>query len=333
MLQRATDTLAFLASDPAAKVRLGVTDHAVIHRQGSASLRYFAPAEAKHAPVFISMPLINTWTIWDLRPGRSLVAKLLAGGVPVYLLDWGRFGPEDRDRPMAHYVDGVLGRAFDRARRHAASQHGAEALDAIGYCVGGTFLALHLARHASARRAAFVCTPIDFHASGRLALWAKPDTFPLDAIVDGYGNFPATQMRDAFTWLRPQGTPRKFFSVWERIDQPEFLDTWAAIEKWNTDAVDFPGECYREYIRRCYFDNATMTGGWSMGGAKVDLAAAKMPAHVIAAADDHIVPPVSAHALAQVWGGPVTGETIKGGHVAVSVAEALPTALLRWIAS
>jgi hypothetical protein len=23
-----------------------------------------------------------------------------------------------------------------------------------------------------------VCTPIDFHASGRLALWANPATFP-----------------------------------------------------------------------------------------------------------------------------------------------------------
>jgi polyhydroxyalkanoate synthase len=334
MLQRTVDTLRFLASDPVAKVRIGATDHAVIHRQGPAALRYFAPAEAKHTPVFVSMPLINTWTIWDLLPGRSVIGKLVAAGVPVYVLDWGRPGPEDRDRPMSHYVDDVLGRAFDRARRHAAAQHGAQALDAVGYCVGGTFLALHLARHPeAARRVAFVCTPIDFHASGRLARWANPATFPLDAIVDGYGNFPATKMRDSFAWLRPAGTTRKVFSVWERIDQPAFLETWAAIEQWNGDSVDFPGACYREYIRRCYFENAPMTGGWAMAGRPTDLAQAKLPAHVIAAADDHIVPPDAANALARVWGGPVTTQTIRGGHVAISVVDALPDALLAWLAA
>jgi polyhydroxyalkanoate synthase len=207
-----------------------------------------------------------------------------------------------------------------------------ESMAAIGYCVGGTFLAAHLAlRPERVSRVCFLATPIDFHASGRLATWATPATFPLDAIVDGLGNFPKELMRTSFQWLKPQGMTSKWASLWERIDQDGFPELWAALEKWNEDGVDFPGEAYREYVGRCYFDNALVKGGWTLAGTPVDLHRATMPALVLACSDDHIVPPPAAHALRDVWGGPVETETIKGGHVGVCVGGALPKRLIRWL--
>lgn len=330
MLQRTMATVKFLATSPVAASRVGTTPHEVIHRDGPAALRYFAPAEAKFAPVVISMPLINTWYIWDLRPDVSLIVKLRDAGVPVYVIDWGKPGPEAQDRPLSHYIDTVLGRMFDRARRHA----GTDVIDAIGYCVGGTFLAAHLARHPEqVRRVAFVATPIDFHSSGRLAVWAAKDEFPVDAVIDGLGNFPGELMRASFQWMKPMGLTRKYFSLWERNEDPAFRDLWAAMERWSNDAVDFPGEAYREYVTRCYFDNALIRGGWTMGSAPVDLKRATMPALVIAASEDHIATPASAFGLKDVWGGAVTTSTIRGGHVGISVGKALPAALLAWIAS
>jgi polyhydroxyalkanoate synthase len=332
MLQRTLDTAQFLARDPVARVRTGATPHAVLHRQGSVALRYFSPTEATQTPVLISMPLINTWTIWDLLPEVSLVAALLCRGIPVYLVDWGRPGVEDAQRPMSYFVDDVLGRAFDRARRHAIGAHGTDQLDAIGYCVGGTFLAVHLARHDHARKAAFVCTPIDFHQSGRLARWATPERFPVDVAIDAYGSFPAEKIRDSFAWLRPMGNSRKWVSLWERIDDPAFPELWAALERWNSDGVDFPGETYREYVKQCYFDNALVRGGWVMAGRPVDLKRAKMPALAVAAAEDHIVEPPAATALAEAWGGQVDTQVVKGGHVGVSLSPRLPTVLADWLA-
>ncbi len=331
LVGRTLETAKYLAKDPVAAVRTGQTPHDVVFRQNKAALRFFRPTTATAAPVFISMPLINTWSIWDLLPGRSTIAALVAAGVPVYVLDWGRPGAEDARIPLAEYVDGLLGRMLDRAKRHARSAgYDAESMDAIGYCVGGTFLAVHLARHGGVRRVAFVCTPIDFHASGRLAVWARPDTFPLDAIADA-GNFPAERMRSSFQWLKPIGSTRKWVSLWERIDAPGFPELWAALEQWNTDNVDVPAEAYREYVRRCYFDNALMTGGWSLGSTAVDLGKATIPAVTIAATEDHIVPPEAAFGLAKVWGAPVECRTIRGGHVGIGVAKALPDALLGWI--
>ena len=337
MLQRSVDTFRYLATDPLRSVRAGQTPHAIIHRDGPANLRYFAPTvpatasgstpAATLAPVFVSMPLINTWTIFDLVPGHSVIAALTAAGVPVYVLDWGRPGPEASATTLSRLIDGTLRRAVDRACRHAS----VAMMDAIGYCVGGTFLAAHLARHPGRiRRVAFLATPIDFHASGRLALWAKPDTFPVDDIVDGLGNFPASLMKTSFQWLRPTGQTGKWVGLWERIDEPGFPELWAALEKWNGDAVDFPGEAYREYIRRCYFDNALMAGGWMMAGEPVDLSRATIPALVLAASADHIVPAPSAFGLSSVWGGPVECRTVRGGHVGVCIGKALPSTLVEW---
>lgn len=319
----------FLATDPVRSARSGLTPHAVLHRQGSSRLLFFPAEQPRHTPLFVSMPLINTWTIFDLVPERSVIAALVAAGVPVYLLDWGAPGPHDRHQTLPELVDERLGRALDRARRHAGGE-----LDALGYCVGGTFLAMHLARNpAAVRRLALLCAPIDFHASGRLARWATPETLPVDAAIDGYGNYPAEIVKSAFAWLRPMGQWDKWTTLAERIDDPDFRTLWAALEKWSDTPVDFPGEAYRAYVRGCYFDNALMTGGWSLGGRPVDLGQGTAPAHVLAASRDHICEPAAAEALAQVWGGPVTTERLRGGHVGVCVGRRLPQALLRWIAA
>lgn len=327
MLERARNVTNFLLKEPARTARIGQTPNAIIHRDNKAAVRYFAPAVVKHAPLFICMPLINTWTIFDLMPGRSVVEALLNAGVPVYLMDWGRPGPEDQEVSLSHIIDVVIPRALDRVRRHARVRE----IDVLGYCVGGTFLTIAVSRMTGIRRLALLATPIDFHASGRLSKWAQPETFPLDTLIDGYGNFPAEMMKASFAWLRPMGQSAKWKSLWERIDQPGFSDVWASMEKWNDDATDFCGEAYREYVRGCYFDNALMKGGWTLGARPVRLSDGKVPAFVMAASDDHIVPPAAAFALEKVWGGPVTTRKVKGGHVAVCIGKELPAALIEWV--
>ncbi len=321
------EVLRFLKTDPVRRARPGRTPHGVIHRQGSSRLLYFPSPEPRHTPLFVSMPLINTWSIFDLLPGRSVIEALTQAGVPVYVLDWGRPGPHDRYTTLADLVDTRLGRALDRTRRHAGRLP-----DALGYCVGGTFLAMHLARHPGCvGRLALLCAPIDFHASGRLARWATPESFPVDAAIDGFGNYPADIIRGAFAWLRPMGQWSKWATLAERIDDPDFRALWAHLERWSDDPVDFPGEAYRAYVKGCYFDNALISGGWQLAGRPVDLGAGRVPAHVLSAERDHICEPPAAEALAGVWGAPVTTERLPGGHVGVCVGARLPAALLRWL--
>ena len=347
-LRRTVRTAEFLASEPVRKAKTGHTPNAVIHRQHKAALRYFPSQHAEgalFAPLFVSMPLINTWTCFDLLPGRSVVEKLVTAGVPVYMLDWGRPGPEDSQVPLSQYIDGILVRAIKRASRHArdTGHPGAGKLDVLGYCVGGSFLSVAVARHPELqhsviRRMALLAAPIDFHASGRLAAWAKPETFPLDEIVDGYQNFPPHLMAESFSWLKPMGQWQKWRTLTDRIDDDGFREVFAAMEQWNGDNVPFPGEAYREYVRRCYFDNALMSGAegsaaprWMLDGKPVDLSQGTVPALAIGASTDHICPPAAAHGLARTWGGPVETLTVRGGHVGVCIGSGFPRALLGWI--
>ena len=328
---------------PVDTARSGRTPHRVVFRQNKSAVRYFpAPGGARHAPLFVSMPLINTWTVFDLLPGQSVVEALTLAGVPVYLLDWGRPGPEDRDQSLGDIIDGVLVRSMRRATRHArdaGTLAPRAALDALGYCVGGTFLSVALARNPRlARRLALLAAPIDFHRSERLSTWADPETFPLDALVDGLGNFPAALMRGSFALLKPTSQVGKHKALWDRWERPGFPQTWAALERWSGDNVDFPGEAYREYVRRCYFDNALMAGGWVLDGRPVDLSQGTAPALAIAASGDHIAPPAAAFGLERAWGGPVQTRTLRGGHVGVCVQktdrpDGLASALLDWARS
>lgn len=339
-LQRSADVFGFLAGEPVDNAETGLTPHRVIHRQNKTCVRYFPPqvepgAALRH-PLFVSMPLINTWTVFDLRPGRSVVEKLTKAGVPVYMMDWGRAGPEDVDITFGDFADDVLPRALKRAARHARGQgtlDRGELLDALGYCVGGTVLAVTLARHPGlARRLALLAAPIDFHKSDRLTTWTNPETFPVDDIVDGFGNYPAHFMRNSFKLLKPSTNTSKWKGLWDRFDSEDFRDLWSAMERWNEDSVDFPGETYREYITQCYFNNALVEGGWLMNGTPVDLGMGTIPAIAFGASKDHICPVDAAFGLARAWGGPVETVQVKGGHVGVCIGKSFPTALLEWLA-
>ncbi len=337
--ERTAEFARYLLGRPVEQAKTGQTPYEVIFRQNKSSVHYYAPrGERVRAPVFVVMPLINNWRIWDLLPGRSVVQALTAAGAPVYLLDWGCPGPEDAEVSVSDLIDGLLRRCVERARRHAARQPWAAALpaglplDAVGYCVGGTFLAVFLSRHPGlARRAAFVATPIDFYKAGKLGEWVRAENLPLDQLVDGLGNYPGHLIKGGFVTLKPTQELSKFVSLWERGEDDKFKELWAAMEQWNSDSIDFPGEAYREYVRACYFENRLLTGGWSLAGRTVDLGAAKIPALAIAASKDHIVPPDSAFALQKVWGGPVETALVEGGHVGMCVARGLPSALVRWI--
>lgn len=331
-MRRHAEMLRFLASDPVPGAPIGATPHVILSRQGATCLRWYQPAAVQHAAVFVCMPLINTAAIWDLLPGRSVVGSLLRGGFPVAVLDWGRPGPELAERPLGWFVDEVIGRAVDRARRHASVAVGSDALDGVGYCVGGTFLGMHLARHDGALRSfAAVAAPFDFAAGGRLATWTAAD-FPTERMAGPWGNFPASRMRDSFVWLRPEGAIRKWTGLLDGIDDPDFRALWVALERWNADAVDFPGEAWVRYVRGLYQDNALMDGTLVVDGTACDLACATVPALALAAAQDHIAPPAAVHGLARRWSGPVTQRTICGGHVGISVGQALPDALVSWLA-
>src|SRR5690349_8605397 len=95
--------------------RLAPTPRGAVVTDGTATLYRFlgrAP-DGPRTPVLLVPSLINRWYVLDLRPGASVVEALIAGGLDVWLLDWGV--PEDEDRYRS-WTD-VLDRLARMARR------------------------------------------------------------------------------------------------------------------------------------------------------------------------------------------------------------------------
>src|SRR5207244_11051560 len=110
-------------------------------RDGVVLYRYGSGSRAKATPILLVMSLVTKPYVFDLRPGSSLVADLLAAGQDVYLLDWGTPGPADAYNGLETYCDEYLPKAIDAALRTSR----ASGITLLGYCVGALLCLVTLA--------------------------------------------------------------------------------------------------------------------------------------------------------------------------------------------
>jgi len=272
--------------------------------------------------VVFAYSLINRYYILDFLPGRSLLETLTARGHPCYVIDWGLAGAGERFKTWEDYTVGYIGLAM----RTACALSGVAKAHLYGYCMGGT-MALSYAALRPERVATFtaMATPVDFHDSGLLSRWTRPDTFDVDSIVDTFGNVPTWLMEGGFRFLAPIGNLTKWRDLWRNREKEGFVETWRALERWSSDNVPFPGEVYRQYIRDCYQRNALVRGEMRVGGERVDLGRLECPLLMVLAERDHIVPRASSAALLDVVDREPTVLEFPTGHIGLSTSSRAPT--------
>jgi len=89
---------------------------------------------------------------------------------------------------------------------------------------------------------------------------------------------------------------------------------------WNADSTNLPGPMFTWYLRNTYLENNLVKPGKvQVVGQTIDLSKLTMPAYVMGAREDHIVPWESALRSAQFLGGPVRYVLGASGHIAGSI--------------
>ena len=127
-------------------------------------------------PLVIVPPWINKYYILDLNSEKSFVKWAVAQGHTVFVISW--VNPDERQalKSFEHYMkEGIL-KTLDVVKRAT----GQNEVNAIGYCVGGTLLAVTLAyltatddkRIASAT---FFATQVDFTHAGDLKVFVDEE--------------------------------------------------------------------------------------------------------------------------------------------------------------
>jgi hypothetical protein len=119
---------------------VAITAGKVVYRNHLIELIQYAPATDKVAaePVLIIPSPIMKFYILDLSQQNSMVRYLVAQGFTVFMISWRNPDANDRDLGMEDYLVG----AVMQAMRQASAIANAPTLHTMGYCLGGTFLAI-----------------------------------------------------------------------------------------------------------------------------------------------------------------------------------------------
>jgi polyhydroxyalkanoate synthase len=269
----------------------------------------------KHPLLFIPA-WINKYYLFDLDARNSMVAWAIAEGHTVFMISWVDPDGDTRRRGFEDYVlDGTL-KAIDVVERTT----GESAINAVGYCIGGTLLAATLAYLAKkgdtrVKTATFMTTMMDFSQPGDLGVFVDEATLAyLEQERNEAGGDDAADISLLFNLLREQDL------IWSFVVNNYLLgrDSFPFnLLQWNADATHMPVAIHSYYLRNFYQKNKLVEpGGINIGGEAVDLRRIRIPSYVLAAREDHLAPWKSIYKATQILGGPNRFTLTASGHVA-----------------
>jgi polyhydroxyalkanoate synthase len=266
-------------------------------------------------PILIVPPWINKFYVLDLTPEKSFVKWCVDQGLTVFIISWVNPDGHLAKKTFEDYVlEGPL--AALGAIKQAT---GETKVHAIGYCVGGTLLAITLA-HMAAKRdhriasATLFASQVDFTYAGDLKVFADEEQIAaLERQMAERGYLDSRYMANSFNLMRSNDLiwPYVINNYFKGKDPMPF-----DLLYWNSDSTRMAAANHSFYLRNCYLDNNLARGKMMIAGKPIDLKAVKVPIYNLATREDHIAPAKSVLFGSSYFGGKVRFVLAGSGHIA-----------------
>lgn len=324
-LLRFVNGVEWLLRDP--KTIVGRTPYDVIYRHDKLEVRRYGGATAPPGPPYLPLllvpPLMVKPFIFDLHPGRSLVAFLRERGFPVYLVDFGEPDAADAYVALDDYVVDWIPAACAAVKRDA----GTAELSLLGYCMGGLFALSHVAANqdASVRNIVSIGAPVDVNKMGLFAWMGKLAGSQIDFLTRRIGNIPGGLSSTVFRLLTPMRNITRygdlFMNMWDR----EYVNGFDAMNQWVSQFIDYPQTAFLQFQREFLRRNKLVRGRMTFRGRVAALQRVRAALLVFAGRQDQIAPVASVRAvLAAVGSRDKSFRLVPGGHMGVLAGSTAP---------
>ena len=297
---------------------IAVSPGKVIYENALMQLIQYAPTTKRvlKRPLLIIPPWINKFYILDLRPSNSFVRWAVSQGHTVFMISWVNPDEHLAEKRFEDYMrEGVLA-ALDAIK--AAT--GERAVNAIGYCLGGTLLGCTLAHMAAKgdgriKTATFFVSMLDFRESGEINVFIDEEQIQaLEEKMHKRGYLEGREMASTFNMLRANDL------IWSFVvnnyllgNEPFPFD----LLYWNADSTRLPAAMHSFYLRNMYRENRlAQPGGIVLDGVPIDLSRIKVPAYFLSTRDDHIAPWRTTYFGARLLSGSKRFVLAASGHIA-----------------
>ncbi|MGL4396183.1 MAG: PHA/PHB synthase family protein [Hyphomicrobium sp.] len=319
-LDRSSDLMKISQTDTSAFElgrNLAMTPGKVVFQNRLLQLIQYAPTtdKVRERPLLMVPPWINKFYILDLTPQKSFIKYVVDQGFTVFVVSWVNPSEELADVTFEDYMlEGILSAAL--AVKH---ETGLDAINVLGYCVGGTALSTTLAYLAKRGETPFnactlLTTQVDFSLAGDLLLFTDNDQLAsLDALMTERGFLDGSRMANVFNMMRPRDL------IW-----PYIVNNYMLGKKpfpfdllyWNQDSTRMAAANHKFYLREFYNENRLARGDMTIAGTTVNIKDITLPVFEVAAREDHIAPAASVYRGSKMFSGPVEFVLAGSGHIA-----------------
>jgi polyhydroxyalkanoate synthase subunit PhaC len=280
---------------------VAITPGKVVFRNRLIEVLQYAPQTPRvfAEPVLIAPAWIMKYYILDLSPRNSLVRFLVEKGHTVFMISWKNPEPADGNLGIDDYVRlGFLDALA--AVRHIVPDR---KVHAVGYCIGGTLLAIAAAQLAAAgdrslASLTLLAAQADFSEPGELSVFITPSQIAmLEAMMRKSGVLESERMGAAFALLRSRELMwAPAVAQYVGGERPKLNDLMA----WNADGTRMPWRMHSEYLERLYLKNELARGTFTVKGKPLDLKRLRLPMFVVGTETDHVAPWRSVYKLREL---------------------------------
>lgn len=301
---------------------LATCDGKVVCRNHLFELIQYTPKtkQVHPEPVLITPAWIMKYYILDLSPENSMVKYLLEKGHTVFMMSWKNPDKEDAALGMEDYLNDGLMQAVDVVSDILPDQK----IQGVGYCIGGTLLAIAAASMAKnnddrLKTLTLFTTQLDFEEAGELLMFIDESQLAyLEDLMWEQGYLEKWQLSGAFNMLRSKDL------IFSRITREYLMGKDAPsfdLLAWNADATRLPAKMHSEYLRSLYLSNDLAEHRYKVDGKPVHLNDIDVPVFAVATRKDHIAPWESVFKLHELLDSELTFVLTNGGHNAGIVSE------------